>query len=224
MIKDLPLNERPRERMINLGPGRLSNAELLAILIQTGSREQSALDLAQRVLESTGEGIHQLTDVTVQELTSIRGIGPTKAVRILAAVELSHRIHMNHFLVRERILSPLDIFQHLGQDMRYFKKEVFRVVFLDTKNQVIDYENISIGSLNASIVHPREVFNRAIKKSAAGILLMHNHPSGNPEPSAEDYQITRRIKEAGDLIGIKVLDHVIIGSEKYFSMKEEKLI
>ncbi|MEA3424351.1 MAG: DNA repair protein RadC [Bacillota bacterium] len=224
MIKDLPLNERPREKMLNHGSKKLSNAEILAILIQTGSKNESALELAQRVLELMTSGIHELNNTTVQELCKVKGIGPSKAVQILAAVELANRINMDEFLIKEKILSPADIYNFLGRDMKHFKKEVFRTVFLDTKNRVIDYEDISIGSLNTSIVHPREVFNRAIKKSAAGVVLMHNHPSGNPNPSNEDISITKRLSKAGDLLGIKVLDHVIIGIGKYFSMKEENLI
>ncbi len=224
MIKDLPLNERPREKMLNHGSKKLSNTEILAILIQTGSKNESALELAQRVLELMKSGIHELNNMTVQELCKVKGIGPSKAVQILAAVELANRINMDEFLIKEKILSPTDIYNYLGQDMKHFKKEVFRTVFLDTKNRVIDYEDISVGSLNASIVHPREVFNRAIKKSAAGVILMHNHPSGNPSPSNEDINITKRLSQAGDLLGIKVLDHVIIGIGKYFSMKEENLI
>ncbi|MBN2260346.1 MAG: DNA repair protein RadC [Clostridiales bacterium] len=224
MIKDLPLNERPREKMINIGSKKLSNTELLAILIQTGSKSESSLALAQKILELMNNGIHELNNMTVQELCQIKGIGPSKAVQILAAVELANRIKMDEFLIKEKIMSPKDIYDIVGQDMKYFKKEVFRVVFLDTKNRVIDYEDISMGSLNSSIVHPREVFNRAVKKSAAGIVLMHNHPSGNPTPSSEDINITKRLAQAGELLGIKVMDHVIIGIGKYYSMREENLM
>ena len=224
MIRDLPKNERPREKMENQGAMKLSNAELLAILIQTGNKNESAIELGQKILELLNDGIFELGNMTIQELCKIKGIGTSKAVQILAAVELAKRINMDHYLVKERILSPEDVYSTIGQDMKYMKKEVFRVIFLDTKNMVIDYENISIGSLNASVVHPREVFNRAIKKSAAGVILMHNHPSGNPTPSNEDLSITKRLVKAGELLGINVLDHVIIGIGKYFSMKEENLI
>lgn len=224
MIRDLPLNERPREKLVNQGPQSLSNAELLAILIQTGNRKDSALTLGQRVLEMMRDGIHELCNTTVQELCQIRGIGPSKAVQVLAAVELARRINMDHYLVKERVLSPEDVYAFIGQDMKHLKKEIFRVVFLNTKNGLIDYEDISMGSLNSSIVHPREVFNRAVKKSAAGVILMHNHPSGNPKPSGEDISITRRLVKAGELLGINVLDHVIIGMGRYCSMKEENLI
>ncbi len=224
MIRDLPINERPREKMLNRGAQILSNAELLAILVQTGSRNESALELGQRILELMNEGIHELNNTTVQELCKIKGIGQSKAVQVLAAVELAKRINMDHYLVKERILSPKDVYSFIGQDMKHLKKEIFRVVFLDTKNKIIDYEDISMGSLNSSIVHPREVFNRAIKKSAAGVILMHNHPSGNPSPSNEDISITKRLVKAGDLLGINVLDHVIIGLGKYCSMKEDNLM
>jgi len=224
MIKDLPINERPREKLINQGPDKLSNTELLAILIKTGSKNKSSIEIASEIIQLMKNGINELNNITVQELCKINGIGEAKAAYILSAVELAKRINMDHFLIKEKILSPEDVYSIVAQDMRYLKKEVFRVVFLDTKNKVIDYEDISVGSLNASIVHPREVFNRAIKKSSAGIILIHNHPSGNSKPSDEDIKITKRLIKAGELLGINVLDHVIIGVGEYFSMKEEKMI
>jgi DNA repair protein RadC len=224
MIKDLPVEERPREKMVARGSEHLSNAELIAILIQSGNRNESALELAQKVLELLNQGIFELGGMTVQELCKIKGIGTSKAVQILAGAELAKRINMDHFLVKERILSPEDVYSYIGQDLKHMKKEIFRVVFLDTKNRIIDYEDISVGSLNASIVHPREVFNRAVKKSAAGVILIHNHPSGNPAPSGEDIAITKRLVQSGELLGINVLDHVIIGMGKFCSMREENFI
>lgn len=224
MIKDLPINERPREKLINQGTDKLSNTELLAILIKTGSKKKSAIEIASEIIQLMKNGINELNNITVQELCKINGIGEAKAAYILSAVELAKRINMDYFLIKEKILSPEDVYFTVAQDMRCFKKEIFRVVFLDTKNKVINYEDISVGSLNASIVHPREVFNRAIKKSSAGIILIHNHPSGNSKPSDEDIKITKRLVKAGELLGIKVLDHVIIGNGEYFSMKEEKMI
>lgn len=224
MIRDLPIQERPREKMMHLGVRALSNAELLALLIRTGNRDKSALALAQDVLELMQEGIHELGSLTTQELCSVKGIGPSKAALLLAASELARRISMDPCLVRERILTPDEVYHRLGQDLKHLAKEVFRVAFLDTKHAVIDCEDISVGSLNASIVHPREVFNRAVKKSAAALILMHNHPSGHPEPSAEDIALTRRLVKAGEMMGINILDHVIIGRGGYLSMKAQNLI
>ncbi|WP_432664228.1 DNA repair protein RadC [Wukongibacter baidiensis] len=223
-IKDMPENERPRERLVRYGSHTLSNSELLAILLRTGSKEKSALELASTVLSHDKKGIRFLANCTVEELREIKGIGESKACQIIAAVELGNRLSMSQLELKKTIKSPKDVIDIFINDMRFLEKEHFKVVFLNTKNEIIAFETISIGSLNASIVHPREVFNRAIKKSSAAVILLHNHPSGNPEPSKEDINITRRLIEAGKIIGIEVLDHIIIGDGDYFSLKENSLI
>ncbi|SKC64456.1 RadC family protein [Maledivibacter halophilus] len=223
-IKKMPENERPREKLIRYGPQTLSNIELLAILIRTGSREQSALELANVLLSHHEKGIRYLANCTVEELSEIKGIGTSKACQILAAVELGNRLSRSSLEIKRTIKSPKDVTDMFINDMRFLEKEHFKVIFLNTKNEIITFETISIGSLNASIVHPREVFKRAIKKSSASIILLHNHPSGNPQPSKEDINITKRLIEAGQIIGIEVLDHIIIGDGNYFSLKEESLI
>jgi len=223
-IKEMPENERPREKLMRYGSHTLSNSELLAILLRTGSKEQSALELANIVLSHDKKGIRYLANCTVEELSKIKGIGQSKACQIIAAIELGNRLSRSALESKKAIRSPKDVKDIFINDMRFLEKEHFKVVFLNTKNEIIAYETISIGSLNASIVHPREVFNRAIKKSSASIILLHNHPSGNPEPSKEDINITKRLIEAGKIIGIEVLDHVIIGDGDYFSLKENSLI
>lgn len=220
LLKNMPDSEKPRERLLHNGPSALSNTELLAVLIQTGTGNKSALDLAGQVLcMDKDSGVQFLSGCSQEELMSIHGIGPSKACQILAAVELGKRIYSGDFKSRPRIKSPEDIVEVLMPQMRHLKREEFRVCFLNTKNEVTGHEVISIGSLNASIVHPREVFAHAIKRSAAALILVHNHPSGNPEPSREDIEITNRLSESGLLLGIKVLDHVIVGGGKWYSLK-----
>lgn len=219
MIRDVPSEERPRERMIQLGAAALSNAELLAILLRTGTSSQSSLHLAQHVLAQTG-GLSGLTDSTIESLVQLKGVGPAKAVQILAGVELGRRISRTIPEERVTIRSPQDAAQYVMDEMQYLKQEHFVCLYLDTKNQVINKETVFVGSLNAAIVHPREIFRKAIQRASAAVVCMHNHPSGDPNPSGEDLNVTRRLKEAGELIGIDVLDHIIIGQQTFYSMKE----
>ncbi len=223
-IKDLPITERPREKLARYGANSLSNTELVAIIIRTGYKEETAIDLAQRILSIDKEGIVYLSNVTLEELIKIKGIGKCKAAQILAAVELGKRISTYVADEKIKVNSPNTILNLLMEEMRHLKKEHFKTIILDTKNQVISIENISVGNLNQSIVHPREVFNLAIKKSANSVILVHNHPSGDPTPSLEDVNVTNRLVEAGNIVGIKVLDHIIIGDNKYISFKEKNLI
>ncbi len=219
-IKKLAESERPREKLIKYGVGSLSNVELLAILIRTGTKNNSAIDLSQKILSFHPEGIRFLADCTLEELMQIKGIGISKACQIISAIELGKRLAMSSLAHSPYVKSPLDVANVFMEEMRYYKKEYFKIILLNTKNQIIAVEDISIGSLNSSLVHPREVFVRAIRKSSSSIILLHNHPSGNPEPSTEDIKITKRLIEAGRIIGIEVLDHIIIGDGKYISLKE----
>jgi DNA repair protein RadC len=222
-IKDMPLEERPRERMNVIGAGKMSNAELIAILLRTGYHEETAIRLAERVISQAG-GLRYLPDYTLEELQEIKGIGLAKAVQIQAALELGRR--MSSTLRPENFLlsSPQEVASFLMEEMRYYRKEYFKIILLNTKNHIISVEDISIGSLNSSIVHPREIFNLPVKKSAASIILVHNHPSGDPTPSREDLEVTKRLVEAGNLLGINVLDHIIVGEGKFLSFKEKGLI
>ncbi|MCD5410663.1 MAG: DNA repair protein RadC [Clostridiales bacterium] len=224
-IHDLPTNERPRERLLNHGAHVLSNAELFAILLSTGTKEKSAVALAESVLTYSQEGLRYFTDCTVEELTEIKGIGLAKSAKLIAAVELGKRIALSSKVNNyNKIKSPDDVSNIIMENMRYLKKEHFSILLLNTKNELIVVENISVGSLNSSIVHPREVFVKAIKRNSSSIILAHNHPSGDPTPSNEDVQVTKRLVEAGKLIGIAVIDHIIIGDGVYCSLKEKHLM
>jgi DNA repair protein RadC len=220
MIRDFPEAERPRERLISDGPESLANHELLAILLRTGTKDESVLQLANRLLNHF-EGLRLLKDATIEEMTSIKGIGTAKAVQILAAIELGRRISRLQYDERYVIRSPEDGAKYVMEDMRFLSQEHFVCLYLNTKNQVIHRKTVFIGSLNASIVHPREVFKEAIKRSAASIICAHNHPSGDPTPSREDIEVTKRLAECGRMIGIELLDHLIIGDRKFVSLKEK---
>lgn len=219
-LKDVPKEERPRERLLHLGATHLSNKELLAILIGSGTKEASVIDLSQRVLMHF-EGIKLLSDATIEELTAIKGIGPAKGVVILAAIEIGKRMSQYRPLKPYTIKSPEDGANYVMEEMRQLSQEHFVVLFLDTKNQVIHQETIFIGTLNSSVVHPREIFREAVRRSSASIICIHNHPSGDPTPSHEDIQVTRRLVEASKIMGIDLLDHIIIGNLKFISLKEE---
>jgi DNA repair protein RadC len=220
MLRDVPHEERPRERMQQFGAQALSNAELLAILLRTGTYAESAVRLAQKVLIEAGS-LRNLVDMNMEQLMTIKGIGSAKALQIQASIELGRRLARTSMSDTITIRSPQDVSTYLMEDLRYLQKEHFVCLFLNTKNHVIGQETLSMGSLNASIVHPREVFRAAIKRSSASIICVHNHPSGDPTPSPEDIQMTARLVEAGQIIGIEVLDHIILGDQKFVSLKEK---
>lgn len=217
-IKDIVRESRPRERLFNLGSEALCDAELLAIILRSGSKNENVIDLSNRLISTYG--LNKLFDCELNELCSIKGIGIGKASQIISIKELSKRIFTNENK-KEKIVKASDVFnlfrnKFIGED-----KEHFFIVLINTKNCIIKVERISMGILDASIVHPREVFRPAIRNSASRIILVHNHPSGDPSPSKEDLDITRKLNDAGELIGIDVLDHVIIGRDKYWSWVEE---
>jgi DNA repair protein RadC len=220
MIRDFPQDERPRERFIQNGPQSLSNHELVAILLRTGTKDESVLQLSNRLLTHF-EGLRLLKAATLEEMTEIKGIGSAKAIQILAAVEIGRRISNLSYNDRYVIRSPEDGAKYLMNDMRFLSQEHFVCLYLNTKNQVIHKQTVFIGSLNASIVHPREVFREALKRSAASVIAVHNHPSGDPAPSREDIEVTKRLVECGKIIGIDLLDHLIIGENKFVSLKEK---
>ncbi|AIQ43254.1 DNA repair protein RadC [Paenibacillus sp. FSL R7-0297] len=220
MLRDLPHEERPRERMMHYGAESLSQAELLAILLRTGAQNESAIHIAQRLLGITG-GLRGLADLSIEELTTIKGIGPAKAVQLKAGIELGRRMANSRLTEPVIIRSPQDAAEILTEQLRYLQKEHFICLFLNTKNHVIAQETLSMGSLNASIVHPREVFRAAMKCSSAAIICAHNHPSGDPTPSPEDISLTSRLMQAGEIVGIDVLDHLVIGDSSFVSLKEK---
>jgi len=221
MIKNLPITEQPREKLMNHGVSNLSVSELLAILLRTGTKNMSALSLGNEIVAKCGEDISELHQVTLEELCLINGIGESKACQILSAIELGKRLKQPLVMRKTKLSSPNEVVNFFSAELNESKVEKFIAVLLNTKNEIINWDVISIGSLNASIVHPREVFNRAIKRNAASFIVVHNHPSGHIDPSREDINITKRLFEAGQLIGIPLIDHIIIGREKYYSFKEE---
>jgi DNA repair protein RadC len=221
-IKQLPPELRPRERLLEAGPSALSDGELLGLLFGIGSREKTAVELAGEVI-SEADGLHGLYAVSVHELTQINGIGEAKACKILAAVELGRRIGRVRNPGRPMISSPADVERLLRGRIANLDRENFVVVLLNTKNEVIETSTVSVGTLDASLVHPREVFKPAVRASAASVILAHNHPSGKVEPSREDREVTRRLGEAAEILGIEVVDHVIVG-DGYFSMKEHGIL
>ena len=222
-LKEMPEQQRPRERLLHFGASSLSDIELLAILLRTGTKNASAIDLAKLLLAKFGD-LQGLLDASVEEMAKLKGIGTAKAVQIKAALELSKRLMILPSAKRVTIRTPKDVVALVMGDMRYLDKEYFRALLLNTKNQVLSIETISIGTLDSSMVHPRELFKIAVKKSAAALILVHNHPSGDPTPSKDDINITKRIVKSGEILGISVLDHVIIGDNKFISLKTEGLI
>ncbi|HBG22290.1 MAG: DNA repair protein RadC [Syntrophaceticus sp.] len=222
-IKNMPEDLRPRERLKKAGSAALSTAELLAIILRTGVKEESAIQLAHRILLEP-RGLRFLTEAAFDELCQIKGVGLAKAAQIKASLELGKRLACLEPDLKPAIHNPDEAGSLVMEEMCYLDREHFRVMLLNTKNRVLGLETVSIGSLNASLVHPREVFKNAIQRSAAAIILIHNHPSGDPSPSPEDLEITVRLCEAGRLLGIEILDHIIIGDHVYASFREKGLI
>ncbi len=223
-ISDWPKDERPRERLIAHGADALSDAELLAILIRTGAGRVTAVDLAATLLREFGS-LDGLAARSHRELIRYRGLGEAKSVLLAAAFELGRRAAVSHHADgRLQISSPVDVVRRYQPLMKDLHQEIFKVLLLDSANHLLRDVTVSTGILNSSLVHPREVFQTAILQPAAAVILLHNHPSGNPEPSAEDIQITRQIVEAGKIIGIPVHDHIIVALDKYTSFAEKGLL
>ncbi len=221
-IREYPSDTRPRERLFTMGSDALSDQELIAILLRTGTNEKSALHLAEDLLKKGG--LLYIAQASIEEMQKTKGIGLAKAAQLKAAVELSRRLARQLIFKKAAIKSPQDAAALLQSEMLLLDREHFKVINLDTKNQVIFIDNVSIGGLSSSIVHPREVFKLPIKRSAARLILAHNHPSGNTEPSREDIEITGRLCEAGRILGIEVVDHLIFGHNDWISLKERGYI
>lgn len=219
-IKDIPKNERPRERLISLGVENLNNEELLSILLKTGSKNVSAKDLANNLLKKVGS-IQKLGEINYQILRKIKGIGDAKACSILTAIELGKRIKQeNNSLMNLQITNAETVFKYFNNIFEDKKQEYFYCVYLDNIKKVLEAKLLFIGTINQSLVHPREVFKEALLLSASGIICVHNHPSGNILPSKDDLTLTKKLVEVGNLIGIKVIDHLIIGKNQYYSFME----
>jgi len=213
-IKDIPLENRPRERMKKLGLSSLSDAEVLALILQKGTRSDNVIDMSNKLIAKYG--LEKLSSLSLTELSAINGIGEAKATQVLAAFEISRRIPLFN---GTKITCAKDVFEKYKY-LSDLKQEKFMVLILDTKNKIIREEVVSVGTLDSALIHPREIFKSAIKESANAIIVVHNHPSGDCSPSEEDIKITSKISAAGETLGIKMLDHVIVGFENYWSWQE----
>ena len=224
-MKEMLETERPYEKCERYGAGSLSDAELLAVLLRTGTKGENALELAKRILYTTGDNdllsIHQYS---IEQLKQIKGVGRVKAVQIACISELAKRLAKANGIERLEFTCPASIAQYYMEDMRHERQEIMKLLMLNSKTHLIGEMDISKGTVNASLITPRELFIEALQRNAVSIIILHNHPSGDPTPSREDIHITARIKEAGDLIGINLLDHVIIGNNCYTSFYESGLL
>ncbi len=223
LIRTVPMTSLPRERMLIYGEKSLSDQELLAILLRTGQHPHNVLEVAGHLLKTFG-GLALLRQATLSELEEVRGIGQVKALEIKALIELGARIQNDQVQIKPRIHASHELAKQLILEMKDYKQEQLICVYLDTKNQVILKKTLFIGSLNQTVAHPREIFHYAVRCAAARLILAHNHPSGNVIPSTQDVQFTRRIQSCGNMMGIEVLDHLIIGQKRYFSLREEGIM
>jgi DNA repair protein RadC len=219
-IKYWPMADRPREKLLTGGPAVLSDTELLAVLLRTGDRAATALDQARGLIDRFGD-FRVLGDAGVRDLCGVRGIGPTKAAVLLAALELARRYGERAFEPGTPFRGSGDVYAHFRERLASERRECFYAVLLDNKHRKIKDITVSLGSLTASIVHPRDVFAPVVRESAAAVIFVHNHPSGDPTPSREDIEVTRRLREVGDLVGVRVLDHVVIGKGRYVSFVDD---
>ena len=218
-IRNILKSDRPREKLIKYGPAKLSKSELLAVLLGSGNPGENVVALAKRVLSTVGSS--QLPQTGFAELKKIVGLGEAKASAIVAAFELGQRLLKGK--ETKLLITPQDVYKELGY-LKTLKKEHFVIVFLDSRQQIIKKELIAVGTVNESLVHPREVFEPAVRCLANGVIATHNHPSGDPNPSGDDIALTRKLQKAGEILSIKLLDHIIVGSKGYFSFKEQKLL
>jgi DNA repair protein RadC len=222
MVCDMPLDERPRERLQYYGAGALSSAELLAILLRGGVQGESVVHLAMRLLSRYG-GLSGLAQASFGELVQMRGIGPAKVTQIKAAFELGRRLLVESPQERPQVRSPADAANLVMVEMGLLEQEQLRLLLLDTKNRVLEMPTVYVGNLNTSLIRVGELFRYAIRANCAGMIVVHNHPSGDPTPSPEDIRVTERIVEAGELMDVEVMDHLIIGRQRFISLKERRL-
>jgi len=224
-IKDWPEDDRPREKLLQKGPQALSDTELLAIILRNGnaSTGESAIDQARSLLSGFA-GFRGIDEAAFSELKKVKGIGPAKIAQIKASLEMARRLGNHKWESGQPLRSSEDVFHHFRHDLEKEKKELFYVILLNNKNKKLREVKISEGSLTASLVHPREVYNPVIRESAAAVIFVHNHPSGDPAPSQEDIEITRRLKQVGEVMGVRVLDHVVIGHDRYFSFSDRGML
>ncbi len=223
-VSSMPVAERPRERLLSLGPAALTTVELLAILLGTGTVRSDAFSVAADLLTTVGGTLRQLARQPAGSLVAVTGVGKAKGARIVAALELARRLDIEQRSPGDGIRSPADVYRRCGPGLRDLVVEEFHLLALDAQNRVTRQALITRGILNSSLVHPREVFRAAIAEAAAGIIVVHNHPSGNPAPSADDKAVTIQLVEAGRLLDMPVYDHVIVGGDRYFSFAEAGLL
>jgi DNA repair protein RadC len=219
-IKDWPEEERPRERLLAHGPESMSDGQLLAIILRTGGNGKSAMDTAIELIGTLG-GLKQIEEATLAEICAVRGVGRAKAAQLKAALELGKRLVREPRSRRPSFSTGGEVYSHFHPVFRNLRKEVFYCLLLDVKNRLIREHRVSEGTLTSALIHPREAFREAIRESAAAVIFVHNHPSGDPSPSREDIAITGKLEDAGEAVGIRVLDHVIIGDGEYASMLEK---
>lgn len=224
-VKELPISERPYEKCEKYGAGALSDAELLAVILRTGTKSLRAIDLAVSILNASAAypGLKGLNYLTLGELMSIKGIGRVKAIELLCLTEITKRMSKEIHQDTLRFITPQKVADYYMQDMRHLTREQVLLLMLNSKNKILKDMIISEGTVNTSIMPTREIFVQAVKYEAVNIILLHNHPSGDPTPSAEDIRVTKRLSEAGNLIGISLMDHIIIGDNRYISLKEQGL-
>ncbi|MDD2489937.1 MAG: DNA repair protein RadC [Bacilli bacterium] len=223
-LKDIPLQEQPRIRFLENGPEQMTVSELMAIILKTGTKEYSAKDLANNIINKINN-ISELKDISIQTLTNIHGIGLVKAIELKAAIELGRRVYYeNEITSKINFNNPEKIYKHFKYIINNNPQEHFYCLYLDNKKRLITKRLLFIGTINISIVHPREIFKYAYLASASAIICVHNHPSGDPEPSDEDIELTKSLVKIGQIQGIKILDHIIIGNNKYYSFYEKKKI
>jgi len=216
LIKDIPIEDRPRERLINNGVENLSNEELLAIILKTGIKNESVKTISSKVLKEVKD-IYDLKNITINKLLNIKGIGKVKAIELIAALELGRRVYYNKKVERKKLDNAENVYEYFKYYFIDKKQEYFYCLYLDSKNNLIDKKLLFIGTLNKSIVHPREIFKEAYLLSASNIICVHNHPSGDVNPSKEDIRFTSNLVQIGLIQGIPILDHIIIGNDSYYS-------
>lgn len=225
-VKELPTSERPYEKCERYGAEVLSDAELLAVILRTGTKEQRVIDLAMNILSfsTVHPGLKGLNYLTLKEFTRIKGVGRVKAIELLCLTEITKRMSREINRDKLKLVTPRNVADYYMQDMRHLTREQVLLVMMDSKNKIIKDMIISEGTVNTSIMPTREIYVQAVKYEAVNIILLHNHPSGDPTPSTEDIRVTKRLAEAGSLIGITLMDHIIIGDNRYISLKEQGLI
>lgn len=223
IIKEMAESEKPREKALLFGIETLSNTELLALLIRCGTRHHSAIEVAQMII-AKAEGFYRLPAITLQELTSIKGIKEAKALELLGCIELAKRLTVMNEPTKIVLLNSKSVYEYMRSKLIFEKQEKFYVLYLDTKNKLIKEKVLFVGTLDSSVVHPREIFKEAVICSCAAMICVHNHPSGNPMPSLEDIELTKKLDALGKVMNIPLLDHIIVGKDDYYSFKANEML